>query len=107
MFVFTCCHTCVAFVSYSFCICISSAGNSGSPILQLLLPLAILDLWPATPLELGGGADDGENFEDDFVDLLTVIMEKMVIVVRLLKVVVVVKIVMMASNSSGMARLSL
>ena len=64
VFVFTCCHACVAFVSYSFCICISSAGNSGSPILQLLLPLAILDLWPATPLELGGGADDGGNGED-------------------------------------------
>ena len=64
VFVFTCCHTCVAFLLYSFCICISSAGNSGSPILQLLLPLAILDLWPATPLELGGGADDGGNGDD-------------------------------------------
>ena len=40
---------CVVFVLYLCSICISSLATP--PILQLLLPLATLDLWPATPLE--------------------------------------------------------
>ena len=46
------CCICAVFVLYLYCISISSAGKIRSPaVLLLLLPLATLDLWPATPLE--------------------------------------------------------